>query len=295
MQAKKIRAYRHFLQNSYEDVFRILRWIDLPGGQAQVAQERSYLMNYIWLICFIISEVDTNNKESARHIRLRLEDLLAHAENLGVLIQDFFRPLQKIATHHALVEEMGEQLQYRKISRPRVERKIFRLQIKPDNTMLTGNKVPEADFAKLLIYVRKDCQDWTRFKTLTDSDKVDIVTKGMTELADTLKDLRGLIKKPLRILMAGGGSFPYSLFLPKLVTHVQQMTNEVKNIISSTGNNLDGDDRSILEALMNEVEGRNFFLFHNSVLNVHRIVFLKQFISFVWEQVITDTFSSTGS
>lgn len=214
-----------------------------------MAVERNYLINYIWLMSFIINEVDTTNKDTARHIRFRFEELLVQAEKLGIVLQKFFIPLQVLAQNHALVEEMGELLQYRKINRPKVEKKILRLNIKPDNTMLSGNKV--TDFSKLLIYVRKDCQVWTRFRTLAESDKVDIVTKGLTEIADNLKDLRGLIKRPLRAIKAGGSQF--HLFRPLFVRHVQQMRTELKTIITSYKSKTEVEDRVILEAFLTEL------------------------------------------
>lgn len=258
-QLKDIRGYRHYLQDILESVYSSIRWIHLPGGHHQAAQERNYLMNYMWIMSFITTEVDTTNKDSARHIRYRYEEVLFQAESLGITLQKFFQPLQKISQHHALVEEMAEIIHARKIDRPPVERKIFRLSDKPDSTLYAGNKI--RDFSKLLIYVRKDTQVWTRFLTLSEADKVDIVSKGLMEISENLKELKGLLKRPLRALRAATSNnlLHFTCFLPTLVPHVNALKKAMRKIMIKHNHDrnfshIEKDDKRILEAVLSETE-----------------------------------------
>lgn len=249
----KVRKYRHVLQASLEDVFKSLRWVDLPGGQNRVAVERNYFMNYVWLMAFTVGEVDTTNNDAARSIRSRFEELVVTAETIGMKVRKYFKPLTVLARHHSYVEDMADLLQMHKVGRPKAEKKIYRLSIKPDDTILGGNRVD--DFEKLLIYVRKDTQLWTRFKLLADTDRIEIVNKGLMDITEALKDLKSKIKRPLRILKAGSGNdFGVVCMKPSLVPHIKKMKVYIKNIVDPDNKELEEDDIAILHALFNEVE-----------------------------------------
>lgn len=256
-----IRAYRSHIQAIFEKVYSTLRWIDLPGGQHLQAVDKNYLMHYIWQITFITNEVDVASKDSARHVRYRFEELLYQVESLGIIIQQFFDPLAHLAQNRALVEDIGDIIETkRKFKWLNVERKIMRIAIKPESTIFTGTKIH--DFNRLLTYVRKDCQAWTKFQALPETDKVDIVCKGLMEVSENINELKDLLKLPLKAIKAASGSTStFLLFRPTLIKHVKSMKQHVKKImmkkLAERGDNdnvprEDDNDSRILDAFLSE-------------------------------------------
>ncbi|CAL8102157.1 unnamed protein product [Orchesella dallaii] len=252
MRVTKIRIFRHYIQSIFEETFKTIRWIDLPGGQQQAAVDRNYMMNYIWLMSFLTNDIDTGNKDSARHIRFRFEEVLINAETVGLLVQQYFEPLKHLGQNFTIIESIGELVQM-KVPRLTVERKIFTLPLKPDDTILPGNQI--RDFSKLLCYVRKESQVWSKFRTLPESDKVDIVTKGLTDISDNLKELKTILKSPLKGLRAATrGCTAMLTHRPTLVRHVRKLKTSAKGILNrNRPDGFENEDKKIVAALLTEI------------------------------------------